>query len=375
MSLTIRVIKDFDELLPLGEGWDSVVSSMEYPMPFITHSYVYLALKYLCRDKKLHVITAWDGEKLIGILPLYRSSYRMVKVFNFSCLQSLNDCSNVICSLRDLDRVLTAVKKHLDDISATWELLLLYKFPTAYKTVEALTVKLADRNMYAITKTTDDSYYIDMKGSFDEYFRGLNKKFRDNRRNMNNKMSREGKVEFEVITKYDAVSLDSFFAIEDTGWKGEGANSIKLRKQVEYYNELSRALSEKKHLLLAVLKVGGEPIAAIYGFLFNGIFYLSKIAVNYAYPGHKQFSPGQAILYRLIKYCFDEKLKRFDFYGPFYSYEAHWTRNINEKKTILVFNGRRAAVKSCVILKKSSDLLKAIFCKTAVDQKVPHPAR
>jgi CelD/BcsL family acetyltransferase involved in cellulose biosynthesis len=357
-DLKVRVIEDDAGLQALAGTWDDLVDAMENPPPFFTHAWVTHWWANFRNGRTLHIVTVWSGEELIGILPLQKTICTVLKIFRLRSFQSFvnGHCllSDIISRPDDFNRVWREIAGHFSGMSAAWDLLMLAYIPL--KKVDSICAGLQGTGYKVFVEPAGrsfESYYLDIKGGFKEYFDGLNRSFRDNRKNINNRLRRKGTVEFEVKKTFDADAISQFITLEDSGWKGRAGTSIKVSNEVKsFYMRIAETFAEKGQFLLATLRVDGKTIASVYGLLFKNIFYFLRIGIQATDPEINKLSPGQAILYHLIAYCYDEKLSCFDFVGACYYYESHWTKTVNRKKTVMIFNGKRFPVKLCVILKR-----------------------
>lgn len=374
-DLKVKIIEDDAGLTLISRDWDQLVDSIENPSPFFTNAWVRHWWANFRNGNALYIVTVWDNNDLIGILSLQKTFCTVLKIFRLRSFQSLinGHCllSDIIARPEDLDRVHYTIIEHFAKVSAAWDLIMLAYVPV--KNVDGLSSSLKETGYKVFIEPVGrffESYYLDIKGGFNDYFDGLNRSFRDNRKNINNRLLRKGTKEFEVMKTYNADAIHQFIDLEDSGWKSEAGTSIKASNEVtDFYLQIAETFAEKGQFLLATLRVDGKPVASIYGLLFRNVFYFLRIGINTTDPEIVKLSPGQVILYHFIKYCFDEKIAQFDFVGACYPYESHWTKTVNRKNTIMIFNDKRVSVKLCVMLKR----LLALRRGTVGRRTVPSP--
>lgn len=358
-GLTVRIIETLPEFLLLKEKWDALLEAMEFPHPNLAHAWTRCWWEKLGQGEAVYIMTVWEGGDLLAILPMKRQAIRFLKVFNFSCLHSIGDARlsapSVICRASDLDRALSAIRDHLAAISRSWQTLVLPRVPLHAGIAQSAQRKLCCPDMRVFiepTGRTFDTHFIEIKGDFDGYFNGLNKSFRHARRNNNNFLARKGRVDLEIVKSADPAALECFYDLEHKGWKGDAGTSILSSPEIRgFYDQIAAEFSKKGQFLLATLRVNGEAIASGFGLIFHNTFYFLKMGVNSFSAEYKNVSPGQALTFHLLKFCFTEKISVFDFYGPCYPYQAHWTKAVRRRKTVLVFNTRHPLVKVCASLK------------------------
>ncbi len=352
----VKIISTAEDFARIASRWDEMVSISGNPSPFISHSWLSAWWDHFREDNRIYIFTVWTSDNLRGIIPLMRSRFSIQRIFKFDCLRSLTNPHSpefdVICRTEDIKTVIGTLKQHLNEHPEIWELLLLERIRAGSETPRILEEFFRSGATRINTKPWEGSYYIPIKGEFREYFAGLNKSFRKNIRNRNNKLAALGTPDFRVLGEYDPAAVETFYRLENTGWKRENRSSIALRpREVKFYQEIASRFARKGEFSLTFLSTGEEQLASIFGLVRGKIFYFLKLGVNYSCPECDKLSPGQAILYRLIQYCFEKKLTGFDFCGPFTPYESQWTKSERRKQQVTIYNLRRSRVKLYLALK------------------------
>jgi hypothetical protein len=131
-------------------------------------------------------------------------------------------------------------------------------------------------------------------------FAHLTKSFKQNLRTANNKLS-SACVSFESArTKNDLNGLlPEFLRVESSGWKGQGGTSA-LKEPITstFLQRLILHFGSKGDCEICVMRVGGQPIAALFGITANRIWYIFKTGYD---ETHHRASPGHLILENLLK--------------------------------------------------------------------------
>jgi CelD/BcsL family acetyltransferase involved in cellulose biosynthesis len=351
--MNVTVVRNFHEFQSLENAWDALVDSLEHPSPYLTHAWFRVWWTNFQNDDSLHILLVREGNNLVGILPLRRTLYRRLKIFHlpgyFFLTNSNSPTSNIICTLEKLPVVVKAIRTFLENSAESWGKIVLGNVPTEYGTVAALSEGLSGPKTVTIIspwRERNGAYYIDITGSFAEYYSGLGAAFRKNRNYIHNVMARKGSVEFTVEKFYNPESLKLFYDIEDTGWKHATGKPLKRSKLIgKHFADMAETFAKLGWFRLCALRYAGIIIAMVYGLEFKGTFYFLKVAVDYNHPETRRLGPGQVIQYHLLRYCFDNGLKKSDFYGGCDPYEAHWTKKINQNVQINIFYRRSIASK------------------------------
>ncbi len=356
----VRIIEDFEGFLALEKEWDRCVEAMEPSLPFLTHTWLRVWWASFGACQRLYVMTVWDEDRLVGAWPLLRTSCRILKFFEIPCLQSLVNgqslISNVICRPSDLDRVLEVFRDHWEKEDSAWELIVLAYVPLTFQTVDRIEAVFRDHGgAHVFVEPAGRgylSYFIDIRGGFDQYFNGLNKSFRDNRKNIRNRLTRRGGVRVEYSKDFEPAAVERFMVLEDSGWKGAERTSIRSSPDlIRFYTDIAREFARRGEFLLTTLYIDGKAAASIYGISFCQVFYFLKIGIDSTDPELGRLSPGQVILEDLVKHCFDAGMTKFDFYGTCQPFEAHWTKTVDRKKTVFIFNRRHLRAAVCIVIR------------------------
>ena len=347
-EVQIRVHRSEEELDGIFERWEELFDRIHCPDVNLAPTW-YRSWFRTFSPGRIHVMSGWRGDELIGVLPMVVKRQRLLKVLPVTCLHSATNphspSFDAICAPDDGEDFVDAIRKHLFDAgcSGSFDMIQFERVPDDAALAGPLEAWRDKTDCAHERVAWNGSYYLPIEGEFESYWRTLRKSFRRNRNNMNNRLAKEGEVSFDVETDANAEAIRRFLEIEATGWKLERGSPIgSSANLVEFYTSLAEGLAARGRFALAFLSLDGAPIAATFGAVVNQTFHFLKVAVDYDQPKEilDRYSPGQALLYHLIRWCHDERLTAFDFSGPFYDYERHWCRHTRQKHHHVIFNRR-----------------------------------
>jgi CelD/BcsL family acetyltransferase involved in cellulose biosynthesis len=344
--MKVTVVQHYGDFMLLESRWNALVDSLEHPAIYLTHTWMRLWWEHFHGQDSLYIFLVWEEGDLVGILPLRRMFFRRFKLLHvpgFSFLTNPNNpSSNIICSLQKLPKVVKAICDHLECCKATWDRIEMKNVPSDSGTVTPLVEGLAGAKSVAVVspwQEKDGAYYLEIHGSFSDYFKSLSPSFRQNRRYIHNVMVRNAKVEFTVEKEYDPTSLRRLYDIEDTGWKHAKGKPLKTHGVYgSYFIDMAKQFANLGWLRICSLRYAGEIIAMVYGLVFRDTFYFIKLAVDYDNPATRRIGPGQVIQYYLLQHCFESGYRKSDFFGGCDPYEAHWTKMIDRRVRITIYN-------------------------------------
>ena len=123
------------------------------------------------------------------------------------------------------------------------------------------------------------------------------------------------KVDVELLCDFDAEAWAHYERIYDASWKPEEGEPIMLR-------EFARAEGAAGRLRLGLARYEGEPIAAQFWTVENGVAYIHKLA---HLEEHRNLSAGTTLTAALFKHLIDiDKVASADFGTGTQSYKSDW---------------------------------------------------
>ena len=134
----------------------------------------------------------------------------------------------------------------------------------------------------------------------DRPFERLSKGFRQNLRTAHNRLKSQT-ITFEAgRTESDLLRLlPEFMAVETSGWKGElRTSALKEPETNTFLRQLIAHLGPDGGCEIALLRADDRAIAALFGVVLDGIWYIFRIGYDEAY---QRASPGHLIIESLLK--------------------------------------------------------------------------
>ena len=169
--------------------------------------------------------------------------------------------------------------------------------------------------------------------SWDE---GLTRKFKSNLRNRERRLQELGAVTFEVATDRadQARALETFYALEASGWKGDGGTAIASRAHVKaFYDRLVERASPQ--IWIPVLSVAGRPAAAQLYRIHGRTMFMHKTAYH---PEFSPLAPGQVLTARVIRYGIQKGMEALDFLADNMPWKEDWAPQLRRHHRLLLFS-------------------------------------
>lgn len=170
-------------------------------------------------------------------------------------------------------------------------------------------------------------------------------------------LERAGAVTFRTVTGGPtfADDLDTFLALEASGWKSKTGTAILSDPATErLYREFARAAADRGWLRLYFLELDGRAIAADYGCAYAGHGVFVKTGFD---ETHSRLSPGLVLRAEVLRSSIEEGLSGYDFLGEPDDYKTRWTSQVRPRVRIFAYRG--AARPGYVYRKTVRPLLKS----------------
>jgi CelD/BcsL family acetyltransferase involved in cellulose biosynthesis len=172
-------------------------------------------------------------------------------------------------------------------------------------------------------------------GALEPWLAGTNRKFRANLRRTRKELEELGSVSFLHYSSADPNTLERFFQLEASGWKGWEGTAIACQPSTRLYYELvATAASRDGYFSLDFLEVNGRPISAHFALNWNGRYQLLKAAYD---ENYSRYGPGHLIVQEVLQKLVPSGVREFDFVAPPKWDETRWASKTRSHFTWFVF--------------------------------------
>lgn len=172
--------------------------------------------------------------------------------------------------------------------------------------------------------------HITLDGDFDSYLAelpdGTGQQFKRRLR----WLQKQPGFAVDCLTDADAIvgGLDALFELHHKRWAVEGGSDAIDSPTVEAFHRLgARALAETGWARLYLLKVDGVARAALYGWRHGDRFGFYQAGYD---PEWRQRSVGTVLLGEIVRHCFTDGVREFDFLRGTEAYKLKWANGWRE---------------------------------------------
>jgi CelD/BcsL family acetyltransferase involved in cellulose biosynthesis len=314
--MEFKLITTFEEMDLLSGPWNALLEESASHVPFLRH-------EYLCtwwqtrgggewKEAELAVVVAYEGEKMVGIAPLFSSHNREGEpaLFLLGSIE-VSDFLDVIARPEDLPEFVKQLFIFLQSQNLpAWQVLDWYNLLENSQTLPALESAAASLGWRYSCERLQHSPHILLPGNWETYLAGIDKKQRHEIRRKMRRLEESGQQVRAYVVEDPATlesEADAFMAL--MAQDPEKAAFLTPTMH-EFMHGVIRCAFAAGCLQLAFLEINGEKAAAYLN--FN---YLNRIWVYNSGLDRKftEYSPGWVLLGYLLQWANERGAIEFDF--------------------------------------------------------------
>jgi len=311
MEFTLH--KNFSELDPTE--WNSLLSESISNVPFLRHEY--LSAWWTTGgggewpQAELALISAREGDRLIGIAPLFIAEHDEKQALLLLGSIEISDYLDLIVHADDLSRFVSGLLDFLaSDPALTWSALDWYNLPEDTSTLAALKADSAKRGWNFTSEPFRPALSVPLPGDFEEYLMGIDKKQRHEiRRKIRRAEGDERPMRWYIVEDESTLDaeIDDLLALMANDHQKEDFLTEVMRTQMR---TSVHAAFEAGWLQLAFLEVDGAKAAGYLNFDYGNHIYVYNSGLDYDYG---DLSPGWVLLGYLLQWANENGRAEFDF--------------------------------------------------------------
>jgi len=311
--------------------------------PFHRPEWIATYLRVYEPKSEFVLLTATEGERLVGVLPLIRKRCWFAGV----PLRQLAGAAN-IHSVR-FDMLRSSCQAGEASIAAIWNLL---KGTPGWHMMELPLIPENGAGQELVARASEDDYrtltipfhespilhmQVDEKGQF-TWLGGTNRHFRHELRRFARLFQEETGHEPKLVrrTNPDPQILQNFYELEASGWKGQEGSAINCAEETRaFYAQIAKEAMNRGYFCLYSLEANQVMAAGAFCMETEDCFYPMKIAYNEAL---RRGGPGQLLFNGILAECAQRRIPTLFFGGKKDRYKTSWTSETVPHFTGFVFS-------------------------------------
>ncbi|MCL5291746.1 MAG: GNAT family N-acetyltransferase [Actinobacteria bacterium] len=317
--LTVTCVDTLDGFRDLRDRWNNLAT--DKGSIFQTWEWCWTWWLKYGKGRKLFIICANEGDRLVGLAPLFVSSYFGLPFKVASFLGT--GCSDYGDFLLDPGQADVAVASTLSFLRAWrgWDVLDLQQLPPGSPLFKIETMS----GEFAVKRLgQDECYSLDLPGSHLELLGSLSKKFRWNIAYYQRRLKREGELEFRRTSDPEKVpeDIETFFGLHQKRFVSQRKLGRFLSPRfVSFHIDVASEMLKSDRLGLFFLSIDDLAVASLYGFELGGTYYYYLAGFE---PSWGKFSVSTVLLSLVFEECINKGLARFDFMRGAEPYKLRW---------------------------------------------------
>ncbi|HET9623016.1 MAG TPA: GNAT family N-acetyltransferase [Kofleriaceae bacterium] len=299
--------------LPDWTRWQQLTKTSP---PFLTPEFFTLASRLV--DDEAVVAEAWDGDRLVGALPLVRTRDRLIAL---AC--DYTPAYDYRGSEDGIDAIWRAL---LAD--PRWHQLVFKRLPLDSPLASRLPT-LANADGCPVVLRLDSRHpYLALPG----FEAALSPKFLSNLQRCARKA---GGVELERIAIPDRAAFDAALAIEAKAWKAAAHSDIASDPRAAHlYRTMLMLFGRRGQAALHFLRAAGRRIATLLTVEDGHTLYALKIGYD---PAAANLSPGHLLVWKVAADAERRGLQELNFVGHEDEWKRKWTDRVHENIALVIY--------------------------------------
>lgn len=317
-SIVISTVSS-DDFSGFEQSWNDLVSRSDADKLFMGWVWLHNWWKAFFQQDSMQLclLAVYDGQKLVGIAPLYLA-YEKTKVGKISRLQFLGnrwrDRTNIRSEYMDFiidrdyeDAVISKIAQFLfNDIA--WDELTVCNHIAESSTVNRLLEYAKEKGAVIRVHEPGCTHCVVTHGSFDEYLKELSPSTRSKLYNQRKKLLKSSEVELvEVAPDQSEKLLQILNQFHQNRWE----KKLFDHRRLNFHTAVVRELAQRGCLDSSFLIADGEIVSALYDYKVGKAKYGIQLGFNPNF--NNKVSISQLHFGHAIEKAFNTELETYDF--------------------------------------------------------------
>ncbi|MCP4141125.1 MAG: GNAT family N-acetyltransferase [Chloroflexi bacterium] len=321
-NIHIRRISEREEFRKLKDSWDALLAQNHRQSSFITWEWLFSWWEIYGQKDQLWLVTAWQDEELVGIIPLARNKER-IKGINFRTLESLGspqrDVSAILVKNMD-EKIITAMAEYLLAQKKQWDTVVLAYYTQNDPVLNALRLAFQKAGYEGVDKFSEQ-FYLPLAGDWPSFHATLSRNFRKNLRRATSSAKKKGIVSLKHY-KGKAANWPIFEKIVALNQYGNFPIIYNSQKEQEFHKKLLEVMQEKAIFDIFLLYIDDKLVAYEYGFTYGQRYESWRAGYDTRYD--PKVSSGKLLAQLSIEKSFELGYQEVDFLRGDEPYKLGW---------------------------------------------------
>lgn len=296
----------------LEEEWNALLAESITHVPFLRYEYLHNWWQTRGggewdESAELVIVTAHEGERLVGIAPLFRTTYDKVDTLLFLGSIEISDYLDFIVRETDLPSFANGLLKFLANEHTRLELFNLLEGSPSIKQLQEAS---ADAGWQFAIESTNHAPIISLPDDWEEYLANLDKKQRHEiRRKMRRMEGAEVPTRWYIVSDGETLNdeIDHFLGLMAQDPEKE---AFLTEEMVTTMSGTIQKAFDHGYLQLAFLEIDGQKAATYLNFDYDNQLWIYNSGMDRQFIS---YSPGWVLLGYLLRWANENGIAKFDF--------------------------------------------------------------
>lgn len=340
--LTIKKIDYLNEFPSIQNDWNRIAANHPEASPFLSYQWQrYYSYGGFCTSDKPLILRVVEGNEAVAYLALlaYYTTIRKVRIRTIGFAQNPDTFFNSIVATGRFDEIFACLFAYLTREYKAWDILLFDKIHENSRLNEAVRQATSAFGLRYDCQNANTNLFLPVDKPWEEYYQARTKNFRKSNRGVENRLERNWKVEFRIVTNHEPgfhEVLEKALKISAKSWKAKKDIAISSSEQVARgFKALCENGIADGPIILYVLYLNDIPVAVEYHLRQNDIEYALRADFDEEFG---KASPGSYLDYSIIKELFHNGVKRYELGPGLNEYKLNWTESSYKALYYRIFN-------------------------------------
>ena len=347
MTFRVDWIEDERGLVELAPAWEALAE--QAGLPFARHGWFLAWWQAFGRGSRLSTCALWDGDELVGVLPLRRVRRRLETL--------TNEHTPVFVPLaRDADALGQLAHRAVEAVGGE---LLVSRLPADHEGVRVFAEAAAGRGIVWIEPRAS-SPIVELGGTVEELRARIGAKERRELERRRRRLAEDHDVRMRLLEASADIDgeLDAGFRVEASGWKGKRGTAIVSDPAVElFYRLVARSFHAAGRFAPSALVVDGDLAAFNFCLIDHRRAWSMKIGYDERYG---RFAPGLMLRYAQLEHAYELGLEGYEMLGDADRFKMRFANRTRDLVDVRLFRRQPVPVARYLYRRYARPTLRAL---------------
>lgn len=318
----VKRVENIEEFASLREAWKDLYESSGIFSTFLTWEWLFTWWKHYGQEKELYLLTAMDGNQVVGIAPLMRLEIhkRGFKIRKLCSIANQDtDVSGFIFPCGGLD-IMQQLCAYIIENQDQWDILELSDVPRTCLDPTIFKDHFNSKDFHFLCKPTIH-YNIQLNCNWDCYQREISSHFKRNIRRRKKMLKEAGKNYSVTHVRGEEIQPQHINRIFEIQTNSRHPCVYETQQEKSFHTDLIAMTGEMGWPGISIINLDEEPVAYEYGFIHHHRFEFWRSGFDTRF---EQYTPGNILLLEMIENFCSQGIQELDMLRGDEGYKKRW---------------------------------------------------